>query len=107
MKGKIEVVIMHHLSGREQAALTGERLKELGLPYSRFVYSTMTRATETANIMREKLGEVEDIDHCDMLREGAPIPPEPPLGSWKPEMHVRPHPLAACFPCKDTPRSWM
>lgn len=73
--------------GRDQAALTGERLKELGLPYSRFVYSTMTRATETANIIREKIGDVEEIDNCDLLREGAPVPPEPPLGSWKPEMH--------------------
>lgn len=73
--------------GRDQAALTGERLKELGLPYSRFVYSTMTRATETANIMKEKMGDVGEVEYCDLLREGAPIPPEPPLGSWKPEKY--------------------
>ncbi|XP_045611943.1 serine/threonine-protein phosphatase PGAM5, mitochondrial isoform X2 [Procambarus clarkii] len=73
--------------GREQAALTGERLKILDFPYSRIVYSTMTRAAETAKIIAEKLGNVEEVEHCDLLREGAPIPPEPPIGSWKPEMH--------------------
>ncbi|XP_068216845.1 serine/threonine-protein phosphatase PGAM5, mitochondrial-like isoform X1 [Palaemon carinicauda] len=73
--------------GREQAALTGERLKALGFPYTKLVYSTMTRATETANIILEKLDEAKVIDHCDLLREGAPVPPEPPIGSWKPEMH--------------------
>ncbi|XP_064111210.1 serine/threonine-protein phosphatase PGAM5, mitochondrial-like [Macrobrachium nipponense] len=73
--------------GREQAALTGERLKTLGFPYTKLVFSTMTRATETARIILEKLGETKDIEHCDLLREGAPIPPEPPIGSWKPEVH--------------------
>lgn len=28
------------------------------------------------------------VQSCDMLREGAPVPPEPPIGSWKPELHV-------------------
>ncbi|XP_063597750.1 serine/threonine-protein phosphatase PGAM5, mitochondrial-like isoform X1 [Penaeus indicus] len=73
--------------GREQAALTGLRLQELTYPYSRVVYSTMTRATETAEIILKKLDNVEVIERCDLLREGAPIPPEPPIGSWKPEMH--------------------
>ncbi|ROT61611.1 putative serine/threonine-protein phosphatase PGAM5, mitochondrial isoform X2 [Penaeus vannamei] len=73
--------------GREQAALTGLRLQELTYPYSRVVYSTMTRATETAEIILKKLENVEVIERCDLLREGAPIPPEPPIGSWKPEMH--------------------
>ncbi|CAH0549607.1 unnamed protein product [Brassicogethes aeneus] len=27
------------------------------------------------------------ISHCDLLREGAPVPPEPPIGRWKPELH--------------------
>ncbi|XP_071552689.1 serine/threonine-protein phosphatase PGAM5, mitochondrial-like isoform X2 [Panulirus ornatus] len=73
--------------GREQAALTGERLKELTFPYSRVVYSSMTRATETAKIVLEKLDKIEEIEQCELLREGAPIPPEPPIGSWRPEMH--------------------
>lgn len=82
------LIVFESSTGREQAALTGERLKELTFPYSRIVYSTMTRATETASIILEKLGKIEEVEHCDLLREGAPIPPEPPIGSWRPEMHV-------------------
>jgi len=74
--------------GREQAALTGERLKDLSLPYTRFVHSTMTRATETAEIIMDKMDKVDEtVEKCDLLREGAPIPPEPPIGTWRPEMH--------------------
>lgn len=25
---------------------------------------------------------------CNLIREGAPVPPEPPIGHWKPEVHV-------------------
>lgn len=25
---------------------------------------------------------------CHLIREGAPVPPEPPIGNWKPEVHV-------------------
>ncbi|GFN84795.1 serine/threonine-protein phosphatase pgam5, mitochondrial [Plakobranchus ocellatus] len=70
--------------GRTQAELTGERLKELNLPYTSLVSSTMTRAMETANIIHKSLPHLEHTKD-DNLREGAPIPPEPPLGSWKPE----------------------
>lgn len=73
--------------GREQAALTGSRLKALSLPYTRVVHSTMTRATETAEIILSKMDKIEEVHKCDLLREGAPIPPEPPIGSWRPEMH--------------------
>ena len=47
----------------------------------------MTRATETANIILESL-DMKDVEKCDMIREGAPIPPEPPIGHWRPELHV-------------------
>lgn len=67
--------------GRQQAALTGLRLRELSLPYSRIVRSTMSRATETAQIISKELPEVP-MESCDMLREGAPFPPEPPLHRW-------------------------
>ena len=48
----------------------------------------MTRAKETAGLICEHLptdlpcGEPDDI-----LREGAPIRPEPDAGRWSPEVH--------------------
>ncbi|CAG5135356.1 unnamed protein product [Candidula unifasciata] len=70
--------------GRAQAELTGQRLKELDLPYTILISSTMTRAIETAEIIHKYLPDIEHVTD-DSLREGAPIPPEPPLGSWRPE----------------------
>ena len=81
--------------GKKQAEGTGQRL---ALLYSRYlqkmdengnevknkniklVKSTMTRATETANII---LSQLTDIEHtnCDLLREGAPCVPDPPIGN--------------------------
>jgi hypothetical protein len=74
--------------GREQAKLTGMRLKELNLPYTKLVKSTMTRATETANIISKELDPDLETSSCDFLREGAPIQPEPPVGHWRPEAKV-------------------
>ncbi|ESO95389.1 hypothetical protein LOTGIDRAFT_203856 [Lottia gigantea] len=70
--------------GRTQADLTGSRLKELDLPYTKLISSTMTRALETADIIHKHLPDLPR-EKNDMLREGAPIPPEPPVGHWKPE----------------------
>lgn len=72
--------------GREQADLTGARLKELNHPYTKLVNSTMSRAIETANIIFKHLPDVPR-ESCDLLREGAPIPPEPPVGHWRPQVH--------------------
>ncbi|XP_067106197.1 serine/threonine-protein phosphatase PGAM5, mitochondrial-like [Osmerus mordax] len=69
--------------GREQAEFTGQRLAALGLKYDVLIHSTMTRATETANIISKHLPDV-DLVSCDLLREGAPIEPVPPI-SWKPD----------------------
>lgn len=44
--------------GRTQAEYTGVRLRELGLPYTTMVKSTMARAQETANIIAKELPEV-------------------------------------------------
>ncbi|KAF2358125.1 Histidine phosphatase superfamily clade-1 [Trinorchestia longiramus] len=73
--------------GEEQARLTGERLKALDLPITRLVYSTMKRATQTALIMMKHMNQIETVETSDLLREGAPIPPEPPTGNWRPETH--------------------
>ncbi|XP_026880975.2 serine/threonine-protein phosphatase PGAM5, mitochondrial isoform X2 [Electrophorus electricus] len=70
--------------GREQAELTGQRLAALGLQYDVLIHSSMARATETANIISRYLPGVELVS-CDLLREGAPIEPVPPVSHWKPE----------------------
>jgi len=73
--------------GVRQAHLTGARLKELNLPISRLVYSTMIRATQTANCIMTHLDKIPDVESTDLLREGSPYPPEPPISSWRPERH--------------------
>lgn len=106
------------LSGREQAELTGQRLASLGLKYDVLIHSSMTRATETARIISKHLpGDGPclqaarspacpgvgvrattpvlsvcsgvELSSCDLLREGAPIEPVPPVTHWKPEAVVR------------------
>jgi hypothetical protein len=74
--------------GRKQTKLTGRRLQELGLPYARLVRSTMRRANEIAQIILTSLPNIP-VSDCCLLEEGAPILQEPPVGSWKPEPHVR------------------
>ncbi|XP_071848424.1 serine/threonine-protein phosphatase PGAM5, mitochondrial-like isoform X1 [Apostichopus japonicus] len=73
------------LKGCEQAVFTGHRLAELNFPYTLMYNSTMTRARETADIIAKHLPEVPR-EECSMLREGAPIKPEPPAGHWKPDV---------------------
>ncbi|KAJ6656545.1 hypothetical protein lerEdw1_003671 [Lerista edwardsae] len=70
--------------GREQAELTGKRLASLGLKFDKIVHSSMTRATETTNIISKHLPGVKKSS-TDLLREGAPIEPNPPTSHWKPE----------------------
>lgn len=70
--------------GREQAELTGQRLASLGLKYDILIHSTMARATETANIISKYIPGVELVS-CDLLREGAPIEPVPPVTHWQPD----------------------
>lgn len=74
-------------SGREQANMTGQRLAELNYPFSKLICSTMTRARETADIIHKHLPELPR-EEDSLLREGAPIPPEPPSGNWRPEAAV-------------------
>jgi len=88
--------------GKEQADITGSRIAEL-IKYMKtkttkdengnstalnvnFVKSTMTRATETANIILKHFpdGVKDDHQSCDLIREGAPCPPDPPFPEWDP-----------------------
>ncbi|XP_054853097.1 serine/threonine-protein phosphatase PGAM5, mitochondrial isoform X2 [Eublepharis macularius] len=70
--------------GREQAELTGKRLASLGLKFDKIVHSSMTRASETTNIISKHLPGVKKVS-TDLLCEGAPIEPNPPISHWKPE----------------------
>ncbi|XP_067014759.1 serine/threonine-protein phosphatase PGAM5, mitochondrial isoform X2 [Anabrus simplex] len=72
--------------GRKQAVFTGERLKELNFPYNQLIRSTLVRANETSSYIEKALPDVPVTDCC-LLVEGAPIPPEPPIGHWKPEFY--------------------
>lgn len=75
--------------GRLQAEYTGKRLKELGINWDKVIASTMTRAQETCDIiLREIDFNPKDVKHCQFIREGAPIPPQPPVGHWRPEESV-------------------
>ena len=56
----------------------------------------MTRATETAMIIQDVLGETK-TKSCDLIREGAPIKPEPPVSHWKPEVYVSVLITYACY----------
>jgi len=79
--------------GREQAALTGKRIKQLVdgkqlYPIKYVYYSTMARATETAMLI---LPEIEapvehNVQPCSMIREGAVIPAFPLIDPkvWNP-----------------------
>ncbi|XP_073832530.1 phosphoglycerate mutase 5 isoform X1 [Musca autumnalis] len=72
--------------GRLQAQYTGKRLKELGIKWDKVIASTMTRAQETCDIILKEIDfDPKDVKHCAFIREGAPIPPQPPVGHWRPE----------------------
>lgn len=73
--------------GKKQAEATGKRLAQLNLPYTLIVKSTMTRALETSEIIEKSLSNVS-VEDDSLLIEGAPIPPEPPIGNWRSEKHV-------------------
>lgn len=71
--------------GRQQASVTANRLAELSIPFNVLIHSNMSRAIETAQIISESLPNVPVLPADGILREGAPIQPEPKVGSWKPE----------------------
>ncbi|XP_076337925.1 serine/threonine-protein phosphatase Pgam5, mitochondrial-like isoform X2 [Tachypleus tridentatus] len=70
--------------GREQANITGKRLKDLNFPYTRIVQSSMQRALETSQLIHVHIPGVK-VETCCLLQEGAPIPPEPPIDHWRPK----------------------
>ncbi|KAH9377022.1 hypothetical protein HPB48_010226 [Haemaphysalis longicornis] len=75
---------MRHDAGCKQADLTGQRLKHLGVPFTLLVHSTMPRAVETAQLIHKHLQPVKLLP-CQLVREGAPVRPDPALDSWRPD----------------------
>eukprot|EP00606_Chrysophyceae_sp_TOSAG23-5_P000403 GSChrysophyteH2.ASY1.ANO1.869.1 assembled CDS len=88
--------------GKQQAALTGERLHALLLskqlpPVTKFVASTMIRAKQTADIILPHLTHSSNVDEsssdgsaaalplltCNMLREGAVYVPVPAISKQR------------------------
>lgn len=78
----------HIIAGRKQADLTGQRLANLNIKWDLLVKSTMTRAQETGSIIAQHLDKDIPVKDCQLIEEGAPIPPEPPVGHWRPEPRV-------------------
>lgn len=76
-------------TGRNQASLTGQRLKVLDIQWDKMIRSTMTRAQETGKIISTELAMNMPIENCPLIEEGAPIPPQPAIGHWSPEPSVR------------------
>ena len=78
--------------GREQAKLTGRRLNEMygssssipGRKIDNIVYSTMTRAIETCNLIREELPPEIPAKPSESIREGCVYPPVPQHPTWQP-----------------------
>ena len=72
---------------RLQANTTGQRLKDLNLKYTKLVCSTLIRAAETADIIATYLPDVPR-ETCCMLREGAPVVPDPSSSNFKSDKKV-------------------
>ncbi|XP_050430596.1 serine/threonine-protein phosphatase PGAM5, mitochondrial-like [Adelges cooleyi] len=47
----------------------------------------MTRAMETCSLIQKHLSSDIPLTSTDLLREGAPIPPDPPSRRWKPDLY--------------------
>ncbi|KAA8592970.1 hypothetical protein FQN60_018425 [Etheostoma spectabile] len=71
--------------GREQAEFTGKRLAALGLKNADHHKCILTLLFRPE--CRTGLGV--ELVSCDLLREGAPIEPVPPVTHWKPDAVVR------------------
>lgn len=71
--------------GRTQADYTGKRLRALDIKWDKIYVSTLVRAQQTAEIICSNLNNPPCMENDKMIVEGAPIPPDPPIGHWKPE----------------------
>ena len=67
LKGKLDSERYLTELGRQQASSTGQRLAELNLPLNYLVSSTMTRAQQTAGLIRQSLPENLEVKIDDPL----------------------------------------
>ena len=65
----------------------GKRLSETSIKFDQLIMSTMPRAMETANIVKDKLPPIQ-TKMDSLLEEGAPYPPVPQSTFWKPNKKV-------------------
>ena len=78
------------ISGREQAAITGRRLRAENITVDEIIHSTMDRADETARIIHSCLSNTNiPIRPDEMLVEGGPIPPKPTITYWQLPQQVK------------------
>uniref|UniRef100_A0A1I8FCM1 Serine/threonine-protein phosphatase PGAM5, mitochondrial n=1 Tax=Macrostomum lignano TaxID=282301 RepID=A0A1I8FCM1_9PLAT len=83
--GTASAGVPHSARGREQASLTGQRLRELNVRFrSAPLLNHDSAARETAEAILRHLPQGLDVEPCRLLEEGAPVPPEPPAANYQP-----------------------
>ena len=68
-------------AGKQQANLTGIRLKEWNISFNRIIHSDAIRAAQTADIIKQHLKDVQVISD-PVITEGGPVPPKPTISYW-------------------------
>lgn len=62
--------------------MLGKRLLLMNITFEKCVYSTLKRAAETAQILLKHI-HPNQIFADSLLKEGHPIPPDPPMDNLK------------------------
>lgn len=68
-------------AGKQQANMTGYRLKMWNLTFDRIIHSNAVRAVQTADIIKQHLEGVP-VSVDSILTEGGPVPPKPTISYW-------------------------
>ncbi len=75
-------------AGERQANLTGYRLRQMYPEYDVIIHSSLERAVQTAGHLHRHLPMLSMVQD-DFIREGGPIPPNPPISYWNLPDRVR------------------
>ena len=90
LKGEVDDERYLTEKGRQQADVTGQRLKDLKADWSNVTLyqSSMKRSQETAQIIKQYMPDVPLVTD-PLFAEGAPYPPDPPASrDWPVKKHV-------------------